>query len=108
MFGRDNEYANLMQELLKEIVNTTLQMCSQLTSNTQLSEKSDVLEAFFLMLTQLYKKVPHLIQNSGVDLGALFQCGKYLQVRLDVCDFKDFSHSSNSSHHNNLLIYARK
>lgn len=76
MFGRDNEFANLMQELLKEIVNTSLQMCSQLTSNNQLSEKSDVLEGFFGTLAQLYKKVPHLVQNSGIDVSALFQCGK--------------------------------
>lgn len=74
MFGRDNECASLMQELLKAIVNTTLQMCSQLTSNSQLSEKTDVLESFFTMLAQLFKKVPHLIQSSGIDLGALFQC----------------------------------
>lgn len=76
LFGRDNEYSNLMQQLLKEIVNITLQMCSQLNSNTQLAEKSDVLEAFFVMLAQLFKKVPPIIQNSGIDLGAVFQCGR--------------------------------
>lgn len=80
MFGRDNECASLMQELLKAIVNTTLQMCSQLTNNSQLSEKTDVLESFFTMLAQLFKKVPHLIQSSGIDLGALFQCGKLFAV----------------------------
>lgn len=75
MFGREEEYSSLMQVLLREIVNTTLTMCAQLNNCNQLSEKSDVIEGFFLMLAQIYKKVPILMSSSDLDMAALFQCG---------------------------------
>lgn len=77
MFGREQEYSSLMQLILREIVNTTLNMCAQLSNCNQLSEKSDVIEAFFLMMAQVYKKVPALISVSNLDMAALFQCGTY-------------------------------
>lgn len=75
MFGREEQYSGIMQIILREIVNTTLNMCAQLSSSNHLSDKSDVIEAFFLMLAQLYKKVPVLITSSNLDMDALFQCG---------------------------------
>lgn len=77
MFEKDEELAPVSQQLICEIVSTTLQMCAQLNSNSQLSEKSDVLEGFFCMLVQISKKVPHLIFNNSIDTAALFQCGKF-------------------------------
>ncbi|XP_022917881.1 importin-13 [Onthophagus taurus] len=75
LFGPDRKYVPLMQQLLKELCNITLQMCAQLTNNNRLSEKVDVIEAFFRMLMQVYKKVPLLVQSeSGIDVTALFQC----------------------------------
>lgn len=75
LFGNDEECKSLNQQLLYEIVNTTLQMCAQLNTNNQLSEKTDVLDGFFTLLAQLAKKVPQLIFASNVDTAALFQCG---------------------------------
>ncbi|XP_018334256.1 importin-13 isoform X2 [Agrilus planipennis] len=74
MFAKDEEYRNSMKRLLSEIVNTTLQMYSQLSSNNRLSEKSDVTDGFFAMLTQILKKEPTLITaNESIDCSVLFQ-----------------------------------
>lgn len=78
MFGKDEQYTTIMHQLLREIVNITLQMCAQLNGCNQLSEHSDVIEAFFMNVAQIYKKVPLLILTAGLDMSALFQCGKKL------------------------------
>lgn len=78
MFGKEEKFGGISQELLREIVNVTMQMCTHLNNN--LSEKTDTLEAFFLMLAQVSKKVPHLIVANGVDTAALFQCGKCFKM----------------------------
>lgn len=75
LFGREEQFNAMNQQLLHEIVNSTLQVCAQYNTNNQLSEKSDVLEGFFSMLATLAKKVPQLINGSGIDTCALFQCG---------------------------------
>ena len=76
MFGNDDKYAHMMKELLKEIVNSTLQICLRLPVNrTLLSEKSDSIETFFTTLALIYKKVPQLITANDIDNAALFQCG---------------------------------
>lgn len=96
LFGNDRDCAPLLQQLLVELVNVTLQLCVQcqqqqpVGSNTVLlSEHSDVLEGFFVMLAQVYKKVPRLtmaasstgnmvVEGCGAamtyDAGALFEC----------------------------------
>lgn len=74
MFGRDEKFCEINQQLLREIVTVTLETCGRLNEN--LSEKADVFEAFFTMLAQISKKVPHLVVGDGVDTAALFQCGK--------------------------------
>ena len=74
LLGRDNEYYPLVQKLFEELTNTTLQMCVQLTNSNTLAEKSDVIDAYFGMVSQMYEKVPHLIPNSSIDISALFQC----------------------------------
>lgn len=51
-------------------------MCANVTATADLSEKSDILEAFFGMMANLFKKVPQLINRSGIDTAAIFQCGK--------------------------------
>ncbi|KAG5892535.1 hypothetical protein JTB14_011124 [Gonioctena quinquepunctata] len=73
LFGMEDEFAVLNQELLREIVSTTLHMCAQPSSTHQLSEKSDVLEGFFGMIATLMKKLPLLITESGINTSALFQ-----------------------------------
>ncbi|XP_018575465.1 importin-13 [Anoplophora glabripennis] len=74
LFGKEEQFNAMNQQLLHEIVNSTLQVCAQYNTNNQLSEKSDVLEGFFSMLGTLAKKVPQLINVSGIDTCALFQC----------------------------------
>lgn len=80
MFGNEEKFRPIIHQLLHEIVNTTLQMCAQLNSANQLSDKTDVLEGFFSMLTHIYKKTPHVIFSSGIDTAALFECGWYYLV----------------------------
>ncbi|EFA09709.1 importin-13 [Tribolium castaneum] len=74
MFGHEEEFRAITQQLLHEIVSTTLQMCAQLNSANQLAEKTDVLEGFFAMMAQLIKKLPQVVFASGIDTAALFQC----------------------------------
>lgn len=74
MFGRVEKFCEMNRQLLKEIINITLEMCARLNDN--LSEKADTLEAFFNMLAQILKKMPHLVVGDDVDTAALFQCGK--------------------------------
>ena len=45
-------------------------------SNTNLSEHADLLEAFFNLLAQILKKNPQLFVSEGIELAALFRCGK--------------------------------
>lgn len=73
MFGREEKFCDINRQLLMEIVSVTLQLCASLKDN--LAEKADTLEAFFSMLAQMLKKMPHLITGDGVDTAALFQCG---------------------------------
>lgn len=51
-------------------------MCAQYSTSNQLSEKADVLEGFFFMLASIAKKLPQLLNNTGVNTSALFECGK--------------------------------
>lgn len=67
----------MCSQLIHEIVNTTLEMCARYNTKNQLSEKSDVLEAFFTLLSNIAKKLPHLIVGTGFDTSALFECGKF-------------------------------
>lgn len=53
-------------------------MCANVSATADLSEKADVLEAFFAMMANLVKKVPQLINRSGIDTAAIFQCGTYI------------------------------
>lgn len=78
MFGKEEKFCTINQQLLREIISVTLEMCTKMNDN--LAEKSDVLEAFFTMLAQISKKVPHLVVGVGVDTAALFQCGKSIYV----------------------------
>lgn len=80
MFGKEEKFCEINQQLLREIISVTLQMCARLNNN--LSEKADTLEAFFTMLAQISKKVPHLVVGEGVDTAALFQCGKKVCIIL--------------------------
>lgn len=78
MFGREEKFCEMNRQLLREIITVTLEMCARLNDN--LSEKADTLEAFFTMLAQISKKVPHLVVADGVDTAALFQCGKWCNL----------------------------
>ncbi|CAG9822067.1 unnamed protein product [Phaedon cochleariae] len=91
MFGRDDEFLTLNQELLREIVGTTLQMCTQYGSCSELSSKSDVLEGFFSLLATLAKKVPHIISGSGIDVSAIFQCAILCLVLPEIQTLKAVS-----------------
>lgn len=74
LFGKEPEYIATMQHLLAEIITTSLTLIAQLNSTNNLSEKTDLIEGFFLLLAQIFKKVAVLIANGGVDCSALFQC----------------------------------
>lgn len=52
-------------------------MCANSGATADLSEKADVIEAFFSLMANLVKKVPQLINKSGIDTAAIFQCGEY-------------------------------
>ncbi|KAF5307676.1 hypothetical protein FQR65_LT06731 [Abscondita terminalis] len=66
MFGKDEEFAYMLQQFLYELVNRSLQMCAELNSNNQLSDKCDVLESFFSMLTHVSKRNSKLLFSSGL------------------------------------------
>lgn len=76
MFGKEDQFVNISHQVVHEISNITLIMCAELNATNQLSEKTDVIEGFFSMLAQLYKKNPQIFQSSSLDMTALFQCGK--------------------------------
>lgn len=76
LFGKVPELQQMNQQLIQEICNQTLQVCSESNSKNQLSDISDLLEGFFVLLCSFIKKVPQLIFNNEVDTVALFQCGK--------------------------------
>lgn len=80
LFGKEEQFLSVNQQLLHEIVNTSLQMCANVSATADLSEKADVLEAFFAMMANLVKKVPQLINRSGIDTAAIFQCGKNIKL----------------------------
>ncbi|XP_050507704.1 importin-13 [Diabrotica virgifera virgifera] len=91
LFGREDEFCRLNQQLLYELANTTMQMCAQYNTTNQLSEKSDVLEGFFGMLAALAKKVPQLLTTCGVDIAALFQCAILCLVLPEIQAVKQVS-----------------
>lgn len=77
MFGEEESLTRICQLSIHEIVNTTLLMCAKLNVIQELSEKSDVVEGFFSMLSQIFKKNPQILQTSNLDMAALFQCGEF-------------------------------
>ncbi|CAH1099739.1 unnamed protein product [Psylliodes chrysocephalus] len=91
LFGREEEFCTLNQQLLHELTSTTMQMCAQYNTNNQLSEKADVLEGFFSMLAALAKKVPQLIMTCGIDIAALFQCAILCLVLPEIQALKQVS-----------------
>lgn len=91
LFGKDDDCCILNQQLLFELSNTTMQMCAQLNTTNQLSEKSDVLDAYFAMLAALAKKVPLLITSCGIDIAALFQCAILCLVLPEIQALKQIS-----------------
>ncbi|KAF5269678.1 hypothetical protein FQA39_LY08601 [Lamprigera yunnana] len=74
MFEKDEEFVFMLQQFLFELHNKSLQMCAQLNNNNQLSEKCDVFENFFSMLTHVSKRNSKLLFNSRIECEALFQC----------------------------------
>lgn len=82
LFGKVPELHQMNQQLVQEICNQTLQVCSESNSKNQLSDIADLLEGFFILLCSFIKKVPQLIFNNEVDTVALFQCGECNIIRL--------------------------
>ncbi|KAB0794665.1 hypothetical protein PPYR_11504 [Photinus pyralis] len=74
MFGIDEDVICLLHQLLYELIRQTLEMCAELNCHNQLSEKGDVVESFFSMLTHVSKRNSRLIFNSNLDCVAMFQC----------------------------------
>lgn len=87
-FGNDPEHRSINQQLVQEICNRTLICCTEYNNKNQLSEISDLLEGFFLLLSSFVKKVPQLIYNNEIDTAALFQCGKELVVQFSTSTYK--------------------
>nr|XP_023016912.1 importin-13 [Leptinotarsa decemlineata] len=92
LFNSEEEFLSVNQQLLREIVRTTLQMCSQYSTSNQLSEKTEVLEDFFMMLTVLTKKCPRLVATCGIDSSAIFQCAILCLIVPEVPTLKQISH----------------
>jgi hypothetical protein len=59
-----------MQQLLTELVVSTLTLCA-----ASLSQHTDLAEALMLVLSQVLKKSPRLLLAQDLDITALFQCG---------------------------------
>ncbi|KAF7279174.1 hypothetical protein GWI33_007585 [Rhynchophorus ferrugineus] len=74
LFGKEEDLLPLNRQLVQEICNRTFQICAEYNNNNQLSDISDLLEGFFLLLSNLLKKAPLLIFKSDLDTSALFQC----------------------------------
>lgn len=75
MFRQDQELHDVIHKSIAEIVNITLEMCSQYPNENSLSEKSDVLEGFFLLLSALLKKLPQFIFSGCINPISILQCG---------------------------------
>ncbi|XP_044755741.1 importin-13 [Coccinella septempunctata] len=76
IFCKDQDTNTIIHHSLAEIVNITLSMCSQYQNENSLSEKADVLEGFFLLLSSLLKKLPQYIFFGGcINPISIFQCG---------------------------------
>lgn len=82
MFGKEDSHSEILQSLLREICNVTLVTC-----HCNMSEYTDILEAFFLLLSQILKKNSHMFSNNAVDVTALFQCGKFSFLKI-MCSRK--------------------
>ena len=80
LFGKDEEFQEINKQLVQEICSRTLEYCYQYRNNDQLSDAADLIEGFFLLLSNFVKKVPHLVFNNDVDAAALFQFGRYLYI----------------------------
>ncbi|KAK9881689.1 hypothetical protein WA026_017206 [Henosepilachna vigintioctopunctata] len=74
MFSRDEDVVPITLQAVTEIVIVTLEMCSQYNDINMLSEKSDVMEGFFSLLSQLMKKSPRHIFKNNIDTASLFHC----------------------------------
>ncbi|XP_066144032.1 importin-13 [Euwallacea fornicatus] len=74
LFGKEPGLYTINQQLVQEICNRTLLLCSESNNKNQLSDIADVLEGFFILLTNLIKKVPQLLFANKLDTAALFQC----------------------------------
>lgn len=76
IFCKDQDLNSMIHQSFAAIVHTTLEMCSQYQNENSLSEKADVLEGFFLLLSSLIKKLPQFIFFGGViNPVSIFQCG---------------------------------
>lgn len=107
LFGREDELRPLNQQLVQEICNRTLLLCAECSNNNQLSDIADLLEGFFLLLSNFIKKVPQLIFSNEIDTSALFQCGKIFYLYniamqafyITICfSYIMFSHTRNPNH----------
>ncbi|XP_017777342.1 PREDICTED: importin-13 [Nicrophorus vespilloides] len=107
LFGKEEQHVQNMRQLMTELTNTSLQVFANLSSTNQLSEKSDLIESFFSMLAQVYKKVPDLINNSpSIEVSSVFECAIFCLsmpetqtvkiVATFLCSF--ISHSRDNAH----------
>ncbi|CAG9760659.1 unnamed protein product [Ceutorhynchus assimilis] len=74
LFGRSEEFRQINQQLVQEICNRTLLICAECNNNNTLSDITELVEGFFLIMTSFVKKVPQLIFSNAIDTSALFQC----------------------------------
>nr|CAD7454175.1 unnamed protein product [Timema tahoe] len=75
MYGRNKSHVKLMQSLLCELSSITLHMTAP-PHCQNISEYSDILEAFFNLLAQVLKKNAELLASAeSLELEKLFQCG---------------------------------
>ncbi|KAL1494258.1 hypothetical protein ABEB36_009882 [Hypothenemus hampei] len=74
LFGKEADLQQLNRQLVVEICSRTLMICAEYNNGNRLSEISDLLEGFFLLLSSFIKKVPQLIFHNEMDVSALFQC----------------------------------
>nr|CAD7408960.1 unnamed protein product [Timema cristinae] len=84
MYGRNKSHVKLMQNLLCELSSITLHMTTP-PHCQNISEYSDILEAFFNLLAQVLKKNAELLASAeSLELEKLFQCVQPTKIRTSI------------------------
>nr|CAD7574619.1 unnamed protein product [Timema californicum] len=107
MYGRNKSHVKLMQSLMCELSSITLHLTTP-PHCQNISEYSDILEAFFNLLAQVLKKNAELLASAeSLELEKLFQCGKTAHSSLDRDSNLDLPVLSSLAQHDKRVSQLR-